>query len=351
MMIRSPVTALAATLIFALTLGGCGGGSGMSPVTPGSSIRHKSALSTPSVTNEYAVPFPNSFPLEITKGPDGALWFSQRSGGSLGRITTTGSIREFLLTGPARFAFGVATGSDSNIWATGISVPSTTVQEHSNNQSPNNAVFRMTTNGTTTAFALPMDSFPKQIVGGPDGNLWFVERYGKIGRMTTSGQLTEYNIPTADSGPSGITVGPDGALWFTETFSGLIGRITTSGAISEFPLPNGGGPFGIATGSDGNLWITEFFGDQIARMTTSGVVTEYPLASGSAARGIVAAPDGNLYFAESGTGKIGQVTVSGTITEIPVPTANSGPAGVTVGPDGNVWFTESLANKIGKLSL
>lgn len=38
--------------------------------------------------------------------------------------------------------------------------------------------------------------------------------------------------------PYGITTGPDGALWWVEIAAGRIGRITTGGEISGFPLPD-----------------------------------------------------------------------------------------------------------------
>ena len=38
----------------------------------------------------------------------------------------------------------------------------------------------------------------------------------------------------------GITTGPDGNLWFTEFGAGKIGRITPSGSITEFPIPTAG---------------------------------------------------------------------------------------------------------------
>jgi virginiamycin B lyase len=46
-----------------------------------------------------------------------------------------------------------------------------------------------------------------------------------MGRITTSGSITEYSLPNSSSGPSGITTGPDGALWFTESGTDKIGRI------------------------------------------------------------------------------------------------------------------------------
>src|SRR5438876_4943936 len=66
-------------------------------------------------------------------------------------------------------------------------------------------------------FPLPNRTTPFGITAGPDGALWFTERSSnRIGRITTTGVITEYTIPTANSGPQAITVGPDGALWFTE---------------------------------------------------------------------------------------------------------------------------------------
>jgi hypothetical protein len=71
----------------------------------------------------------------------------------------------------------------------------------------------------SAAFPLPTtNSGPNQITAGPDGALWFTESFAsQIGRITTSGVVTEYPTPTPSSNPSGITVGPDGAIWFTES--------------------------------------------------------------------------------------------------------------------------------------
>ena len=56
---------------------------------------------------------------------------------------------------------------------------------------------------------------PNDITTGPDGNLWFTE-FGKIGRITPAGVITEFPILTANSAAVQITTGPDGKLWFTE---------------------------------------------------------------------------------------------------------------------------------------
>ena len=80
--------------------------------------------------------------------------------------------------------------------------------------------------GTITEFPLPQHGVPNDITTGPDGNVWFTDGLGQIGRITPSGTITEFPVP--GSGPEGITTGPDGNLWFTEQHASKIGRITTS---------------------------------------------------------------------------------------------------------------------------
>ena len=82
---------------------------------------------------------------------------------------------------------------------------------------------------------------PAGITLGPDGNMWFVEIFtDKIGRMTPSGVITEFALPTPVSAPNDIAAGSDGNLWFTEDVGNKIGRITPAGVITEFPLPRPG---------------------------------------------------------------------------------------------------------------
>src|SRR3954470_14109480 len=129
---------------------------------------------------------------DMTAGSDGALWFTERRGEAIGRITTAGTVTEF----------PVPTSMDN-----------------------------------------PLPD-PQGIVAGPDGALWFTEQGGDaISRVTTDGAFSRYTLPGyatregGSKGPSAITTGPDGALWFLETAPAAIGRITTEGAITEFPLP------------------------------------------------------------------------------------------------------------------
>ena len=105
--------------------------------------------------SEYPTPATgSSSPAGITRGPDGALWFTETKGNAIGRASITGVI---------------------------------------------------------TAYPLPTaSSAPSGIALGPDGNLWFTETSGnKIGRITPAGIISEYPVPTAGSGPNGIVWASD----------------------------------------------------------------------------------------------------------------------------------------------
>ena len=117
-------------------------------------------------------------------------------------------------------------------------------------------------------FAVPTaNSNPVGITSGPDGNLWFVEEVGKIGKITTSGIFTEFTVPTANSLPVYITSGPDGNLWFTESDGSKIGRIALDGSITDYPTPTANSrPWEITAGPDGNVWFIERAANKIGQV-------------------------------------------------------------------------------------
>src|SRR5262249_35001296 len=99
--------------------------------------------------------------------------------------------------------------------------------------------------GNITEFSPPTSvSAPWEIVGGPDGNIWFTELFGqKIGRITPAGVFTEFPVP--HSSPAGITAGPDGFLWFSYLGTAEVDRMSTSGTISQYPVASGNTPYAM----------------------------------------------------------------------------------------------------------
>src|SRR5262249_25583102 len=138
--------------------------------------------------------------------------------------------------------------------------------------------------------------------------------FGGVGTITPSGALTAFDLPFHDGGnndprPFSITTGPDGNLWLAERLGDRIARITTSGVVTEFPVPTPGcNPMGITPGPDGAMWFTCFGNGRIGRMTTAGDAVDHALPSGaSEPLGIVSGPRGELWFVEYGASKIGSI--------------------------------------------
>ncbi len=136
-----------------------------------------------------------------------------------------------------------------------------------------------------------------------------------------------------------------------------IGRLTTSGKLTEFPLPQGNGsgsPFQIALGPDRNIWFIEYMpeGDgRVGRMTTSGALTEFATPGVGGLQWITAGPDHALWFTASHSNSIGRITLDGSVTSFNVPSYRSQPVGIMTGPDGNIWFTEAPGDTTGKIGI
>jgi streptogramin lyase len=282
-------------------------------------------------------------PTGLTAGPDGNVWFAQEfvstlgsSSEFIGRATPDGTVTEFPIPyHRVSNLVRITAGPDGNLWYTGGDI-----------------IGRMTTSGIATEFTL--GGVAIAITAGPDGNVWFTEQgftggTSAIGRITPTGQITLFTLPTNYIQPLSIIAGPDGNLWFTEKGDygvpvNKIGRITPSGAITEFTLPDAdGAPYSIARGPDGNLWFTAS-NNTIGRITPSGQITEFaiPGASPVGAVDITAGPDGNLYFTYRGLpgDKIFRMSTTAEFSEFTIPTGS--PIGIAAGPDGNIWFGELL---------
>jgi uncharacterized protein (TIGR03437 family) len=305
-------------------------------------------ITTFGVVTSYPLPTSGAGAAGITAGSDGAMWFTEYSNNTLakiGRITTSGVFTEYALPNPASEPTTITAGPDGALYF--IEAATTNIG-------------RITTSGTITEFPLPksVENFGVAgIAAGPDGNLWFTQNYGYNGilRMTTAGVFTAYPISTAvNYGSYGITAGPDGALWFADSGNvgfgpassappGKVGRITTSGTITEYPLPQAGDyPLAIAAGPDGALWFTDYLG-QIGRITTSGTVTSEvptPTNTGNGDLGyysdsIAAGPDGAMWFIEAAA-KIGRIPTGVTVTPPTITlVANAESGAPTIAP--NTW--------------
>ncbi len=267
-------------------------------------------------------------PTGITAGPDGAVWFTNNGSGtgdSIGKITPSGQFTFYTSSQYIDGPEGITVGPDGALWFTNAG---------------NNTIGRLDpTTGAVTSYSGTGIDDPTSITAGPDGEqaLWFTNNQNDtIGEITTSGAVSNYTGSGYTGacyigGPFGITAGPDGALWFTnqdgcQYGTGSIGRMTTSGTLTNLYIGTSTSvvnPAAITAGPDGALWFTNNgngSGDSIGRITTSGQIYTYTGPGISGPEGIAVGPDGAVWFTNLGANgsgnSIGRITTpaSQTIT-------------------------------------
>jgi streptogramin lyase len=286
----------------------------------------------PAITIAGALSQPNA--QGIAAGPNGTLWFTSPITGSIGSVTTSGSFSTPLVTQYAPYSQPqwIVLGPDNeHLWFTDLGYIAFGAYP------PSIGSIDAATNQIVT-FALPNpNSLPGVIAVGPDAALWFID-YGtdaatgtnpqpSIGTITTSGSIKEYPLTNGHTlnAQSFITAGPDGALWFT-TSDGYIGRITTAGSLTYYQIPVPGGSTstvgqGIVTGPDSAIWLAQESTDastaqtsgQIGRFTpATGVFQQFPIPTQSGGQSpnplaIVVGPDNGLWFTDYATNSLGAI--------------------------------------------
>jgi streptogramin lyase len=261
---------------------------------------------------------------QITAGPDGNVWFSEGAA-KIAKISPSGQIQEFALPNNFFTVSAITAGPDGNVWYT----------------RPGFGVGKVTPAGQITEFPIPSlggggfgGGEQGSMTKGGDGNLWLSTISG-IGKFTVTGSFTPYPINSSGFDfhrVHSIALGPDHNVWFTETVTqgGLggsgtdldIGRITPTGQITEYPLITGFGNSaslgGLAAGQDDKLYFTE--NNQIGVVTPSSngpptfVQIPNPNAGSVSAyyEDIAAGPDGKLYYTQQSFAAIVKLDVNGT---------------------------------------
>ncbi|HXW76768.1 MAG TPA: hypothetical protein VEJ20_05090 [Candidatus Eremiobacteraceae bacterium] len=211
-------------------------------------------------------------------------------------------------------------------------------------------------------------SLPFGIAEGSNGNMWFSENAtGKIGQVTPSGAINEVALPSGNSSePEDIANGPNGDVWFVESGASKIGVIDPSDSelVAEYTTPSANaGPVGMASDpTNGDvMWFAEYNTGELCSVSGAGVIACYAITG----TGVAPAPDDvtvtnnpnnsgtpAVWFLDVSNNAVGVMTFPGpTFTEYGIPTADSIPEFLTVGPDGNIWFTEGNTDNIGRLTI
>lgn len=255
----------------------------------------------------YSLATPFAVPQSPTLGPDGNIWFTEPGVGNIGKITPTGQISEYALPSTAlqdelgpyplvTTATAITSGPDGALWFTDATTP---------------GLGRITTSGEITLFPAP-GLQPSNLTVGSDGAIWFtsqgavpsVDRFDPVTHAITTTVL-----PDANSWPSAIIPGPDGALWFLEPGTQSVGRITTSGVLTETPIRAATNWASTLTFDMlGDLWIA---GDSagLVRIAPSGMASTVPVGTdgtGSAVD-VIQGPGQTLWFVDAAANGVGRV--------------------------------------------
>ncbi len=258
----------------------------------------------------------NLMPLDIVTARDGSVWFNFEGNGStqnqndsgIGTITTAGTPALYRDPfGSSVFPIGLTAGSDGNLWFA---------------QANGFRISRITTAGVITSFPVSTGggwNAPSAVTTGPDGNVWAAAYY-YLDRIAPDGTATLFPTPYAHDAnaylPDSLAPGSDGNVWFTEstqsggTQQSKVAKITPSGAITEYAIPAPHTAQFIVAGPDGNAWFVD--GRGLGSITPAGTVTFYDLsATVSYFSGLTVSPDGNFWLTGSTNG-----SAKGSVIEV-----------------------------------
>ncbi|MBA3824549.1 MAG: hypothetical protein H0X24_11740 [Ktedonobacterales bacterium] len=307
----------------------------------------------------YPVSTLGGSPEAIVVGPDGNLWFTELNRGRVGYLNPQGQpLREFALPDVTAASYALTVGPDKNLWFTNSSL---------------GKIGFVTTAGKFRQFPLSSPfARPVGIAAGPvaDNALWFTESAANIGgqivpaigRITTSGTITEYPIRNLSGGamatptsvPQMIVRGPDDKMWFTDAGNNTISSITMAGSITQYPIPTANSrPFSIIAGKANDLWFTEQNAIGHFSIATGTITDEYPLpTSGSGVRGLALGPDGSVWCSQFQSNSLSKLLLpAGSFTTYPLEGNGERPDQMVLGPDGLLWFTAPGSNSIDAFAL
>jgi streptogramin lyase len=308
----------------------------------------------------FPLPTPAAGLSNIVAGPDGALWFNEQNGFSVGRVTTAGAITEYPVP-RATYAHNgdgptTIVSSGGSLWAL-ANVGST--------------IDQISTTGVATQVYGRLDQSATNIAPDSGGGVWAASLAGAGGGPVSGGlfrvdppRWRVRNYPTARfSGqfqPLPMAVGPNRAAWFADGGS-AIKSITNAGKVSAVHIHGSGSKLvtSLAFDRKGDLWFTEYVPGggyepstkgaigEVAAGTTTAVLT--PLAGNATPGSLILGPDGGVWFTwAKGIGRIAPATGATQLVRLG---SAYHPSSIAFGAGHQLWFTDPVANDIGMVQI
>jgi virginiamycin B lyase len=226
----------------------------------------------------------------------------------------------------------------------------------------NNAVSRLSPDGTVMAYPLPTPSAePADLALDRQGNLWFAElNGGKIGRLSPDGRIREYPLGNQDAHPWQLWVDANSEVWFLEGRKpARVGRLLTNGVIRNYILAQGW-PTSMAPASDGGLWLsvlipadtqgtdlTQATG-RILHLSRDGVWRERLSRTASCPMNIISDDQGRLWFSDRCRHSIERLGHAGESLRYELP-EEAFIQDMALDSEGSLWFIDNTRNLIGRI--
>jgi len=288
---------------------------------------------------ELRMPSPMDIPVSIAVTGDGTVWFTIDSSNAIGRLRN-GKIEKVRKRTESLEPLGLAAEPGGSVWYADAQA---------------RVISRVANDGTITAFdlATPVARLGRMAVA-PDGAVWFAEPTLVSVTRLKDGVFTRHPVGRfAGAGealvaPFGIAVDAQGTVWATLQSANKLVRISTSGEMTAFEVPTlHSVPGDVAVDATGTVWILELSANKVARFAR-GRFEEFAVPTPNAGlTALAVAPDGSAWFTEMRAHKLGRVR-GGVVREFPLPRRDARPFGVAVDPANNVWYTD-LSGWLGKL--
>jgi streptogramin lyase len=193
------------------------------------------------------------------------------------------------------------------------------------------------------------------------GNLWIpVVQANKIVKFDVAGeQFTAYDIPTTGSTPVGISVDRQGNVWFAEA-AGRIGKVDpATGKITEYAPPSERNALDEPTAvfpdpRSSTIYISEHGGHTITAFNPMlGIFRKYPSVNeGGLPFGMAMDSYGNLWYAQHEIDRVAVIDPrTGAGAEAKVPITGSFIQWITSDDRGRIWFAAQRGASLGSITI
>lgn len=308
--------------------------------------------------NEYPVPTGHPFRIVVeTVGPPAIVWFTLPDANAIGRLVVTDTVdytfTSFSVPTANSEPYALVYDGNNTIWFT---------------ERVGNKIGRLTlTTGNIVEYSVPTaNSAPTGIDLSPDGRVWFLQQNGNKLAVFNPGnsQFQEFPYGLANGQLEDVAVLNNTRIWLTAPGQNRVSEYRAEvNHFANIPVISGPGgtlfPPGDIVIGNGRTWIsapsqdwlgvyepgTLSFWEWFNTWTTGGQPTALAFSS----------PDGlnHLWYVETAGNRVGKLvtTPQGGITfywAAQLPTANSQPGDIAIAANQHAWIAQTGAGQIAE---